>query len=198
MLHASTQQLIRTLRELTEAGSLAWKVGDQETSRLETEGYIVEVAPAPPSLRLLRADGRELETATAEDLAGVDWPNGDGTTYATHVARIAARASRIARGAEQPIATVLSSISAPAMKPAVDRTRYQPTALFGESASFAKPPKLEPAAAQPPTEPSPDLLARWISAQSSPATERSAATAIAPPRPPQPSASGPNPYKPWS
>lgn len=197
MLHASTQQLIRTLRELTESGSLAWKIGDQETSRLETEGYIVEVAPSPPSLRLLRADGRELETATADDLAAVAWPNGDGT-YALHVAAMAARASRIARGAVQPTATVMSSIPAPALKPAADRTRYQPAALFGDTASFAKPSELKPATAQAPTEPSPDLLARWISAQSSQDAERPSASAIAPTRAPQPSASGSNPYKPWS
>jgi hypothetical protein len=185
MLHASTQQLIRTLRELTEAGSLAWKAGERETSRLETEGYIVEVTPSPPSLRLLRADGRELETATADELAAVDWPGGDGT-YAVHVAAMAARASRIARGAEQPVATVMSSISAPAMKPAIARTHRRPVAIFGEVASFAKP--AEPVPAHAPREPAPDLLTRWIGAQQ--ATE--------PSRPPQPAASGASIYKPWT
>lgn len=187
MLHASTQQLIRTLRELTEAGSLAWKVGDQETSRLETEGYIVEVAPAPPSLRLLRADGRELETATADELAAVAWPDGSGT-YAIHVAAMAARANHIARGAEQPAATVMSSISAPAMKPAADRTPRQPAAVFGDVASFAKALESEPVPTHAPREPAPDLLTRWISAEQ----------AGEPSRPRQPPTSGANIYKPWT
>jgi hypothetical protein len=56
MLHASTQQLIRKLYELTSAGSLAWTEGPNVGARLETEGYVVELEAAPPALSLLRAD----------------------------------------------------------------------------------------------------------------------------------------------
>ncbi len=195
MLHASTQQLIRKLHELTSAGSLAWTEGDRETSRLETEGYVVEIMASPPALRLLRADGRELETATADDLAAVAWPSGDGT-YATRVTEMAARARRIARGAEQAIATILSSLSAPAMKVASDSTSGQPTAIFGQTASFAKAPPPVP------KKPERDMLMHGISARSVQGVEQSSATDFqrfaptsqTPPR----SAAGPNVYKPWN
>ena len=71
MVHASTQQLIRKLYELTDAGALAWRMGDHDTSRLETEGYVVELEPAPPSVSLLRADGRVLERAEPDALAAI-------------------------------------------------------------------------------------------------------------------------------
>ncbi len=195
MLHASTQQLIRKLYELTNGGSLAWTEGNRETSRLETEGYVVEVTASPPALRLLRADGRELETATPEDLAAVAWPSGDGT-YATRVTEMAARARRIARGAEQAIATILSSLSAPAMKATADPTPRQPTASFGQTASFAKSPPPVP------KKPAPDMLTRGISARSIQGVEQSSAAdfqrfAPTPQTPPRPAA-GPNVYKPWN
>lgn len=191
MLHASTQQLIGKLYELTSAGSLAWTEGPNGSARLETEGYVVEIAAMPPALRLLRADGRELETATADDLAAVAWPSGDGT-YATRVTEMAGRARRIAVGAEQAIVTILSSLSAPAMKPA---------GTFGETKSFATDGTTEPAAPLKP--PAPNMLAHGISArsvqsveQSTPATfERFAPKPQPSTRPP---ASGPNVYKPWN
>ncbi len=114
MLHASTQQLIRKLCELTEAGALNWKEGEGQCSVFETEGYVVEIQPEPASVRLLRADGHELERADATDLA-TPWGEGDGT-YAMHVADMARHASRIARGAETAIAKILSSLSAPPKK----------------------------------------------------------------------------------
>jgi hypothetical protein len=114
MLHASTQQLIRKLCELTEDGAIAWKEADEGRSTFETEGYIVEIAGEPPTVRLLRLDGRELERADAADLA-LSWPGGEGT-YATRVAEMARNASRHARGAETAIAKILSSLSAPPKK----------------------------------------------------------------------------------
>jgi hypothetical protein len=193
MLHASTQQLIRKLHELTEAGGLAWKEGEREASRLETEGYIVEVEATPATLRLLRGDGRELEKATAEDLGAVAWPGGDGT-YATRVSEMAARAHRIARGAEDAIATILSSLSAPARKPAPQPAMPAPAAApaataqvpqppveapFGDTPSFAKPSE-PPAPAPKPPEPvpppapkKPDMLAQGISARSVQGVEQS-------------------------
>jgi hypothetical protein len=200
MLHASTQQLIRKLYELTSSGALAWTEGDGVSSRLETEGYVVEVAASPPCLRLLRADGRELEKASAEDLALTPWPSGDGT-YATRVAELAGRASRIALGAEQAIATILSSLSAPAMK-----ALQQPTASFGETASFAKPVLAqvapEPPASPAPKRPAPDMLSYGISARSVQCVEESSTSdlqrlVLATP-PHRSAASGPNIYKPWN
>lgn len=114
MLHASTQQLIRKLFELTEEGAIAWKEGEAGASVFETEGYIVEVKEDPPGVRLLRADGRELERADTADLLTA-WPGGE-ETYATKVADMAHHAGRIARGAETAIAKILSSLSAPPKK----------------------------------------------------------------------------------
>ncbi|MDP3492806.1 MAG: hypothetical protein Q8R82_06800 [Hyphomonadaceae bacterium] len=114
MLHPSTQQLIRKLCELTHSGAIEWKEGADQRSIFETEGYVVEIQAEPPAVRLLRADGQELESADAEDLAA-PWDDGDGT-YGTHVADMARRASRIARGAETAIAKILSSLSAPPKK----------------------------------------------------------------------------------
>ncbi|RYZ14251.1 MAG: hypothetical protein EON61_04300 [Alphaproteobacteria bacterium] len=114
MLHASTQQLIRKLCELTDAGSINWKEGKGQVSLLETEGYVVEIQPEPPSVRLLRNDGQELESADASDLAA-PWGSGEGT-FADHVADMARRANRYARGAETAIAKILSSLSAPPKK----------------------------------------------------------------------------------
>jgi hypothetical protein len=113
MLHPSTQQLIRKLCELTDAGHISWKEGERNSSRFESEGYVVEVEAEPPALRLLRGDGRELERANAVDLAATAWPDGEGT-YATHVADMAEKAHRVARGAEAAIARILTSLSAPA------------------------------------------------------------------------------------
>ncbi len=116
MLHASTQQLIRKLCELTDAGAINWKEGKGQISVLETEGYVVEIQPEPPSVRLLRGDGQELESADASDLA-TPWGDNEGT-YGDHVADMARRANRFARGAETAIAKILSSLSAPPKKQA--------------------------------------------------------------------------------
>lgn len=116
MLHASTQQLIRKLCELTDAGAINWKEGKGQISLFETEGYVVEIQPEPPSVRLLRSDGPELESADAADLA-TPWGENEGT-FADHVADMARRANRYARGAETAIAKILSSLSAPPKKPA--------------------------------------------------------------------------------
>jgi hypothetical protein len=112
MLHASTQKLIVKLCELTEAGHIAWKHGDGRTCRFDTEGYVVEVQSQPARLRLLHSDGRELERADEPDLAAQPWPDGEGT-FATQIVLLAARADRIARGAEFAISRILSSLSAP-------------------------------------------------------------------------------------
>jgi hypothetical protein len=112
MLHASTQKLIVKLCELTEAGHIAWKHGEGRTCTFETEGYQVEIQGQPPRLRLLHADGRELERADEIDLASQPSPGGEGT-FASQISLLAERADRIARGAEHAISRILSSLSSP-------------------------------------------------------------------------------------
>jgi hypothetical protein len=115
MLHVSTQKLIHKLYALTESGDIAWREGEGAAMVFDTEGYRVEVEGDPPSVRLLGADGKELESAIASDLAATRWPDGEGT-FATHVSEMARQAQRIARGAEFAISRILSSLSAPPQK----------------------------------------------------------------------------------
>lgn len=134
MLHTSTQQLIRKLCELTNAGAINWKEGKGQISVLETEGYVVEIQPDPPSVRLLRGDGQELESADAADLA-TPWGENEGT-FGEHVADMARRANRFARGAETAIAKILSSLSAPPKKqPEVDAPKPVESVQASESAA---------------------------------------------------------------
>src|SRR6201999_643830 len=73
MLHTSTQKLIQKLCELTEQGDINWREGENGETLFDTEGYVVELKGAPPGLRVLRADGRELERADPADLAAAKW-----------------------------------------------------------------------------------------------------------------------------
>ena len=150
MLHPSTQQLIRKLCELTDAGHIAWKEGERQCSLFETEGYVVEIEAEPPTLRLLRGDGRELERADTADLAATAWPDGQGT-YATHVTTLATKAHRIARGAEAAIARILTSLSAPPKKDAQPAPAPPPP--------HAAPPLQPPAAETPKPVPPPTAVA---------------------------------------
>lgn len=145
MLHASTQQLIMKLCELTEGGALAWREGQAGASVFETEGYVIEVRGEPPLVRLLCEDGRELERVDAADLA-TPWPQGDGT-YLSHVARMADHAGRIARGAETAIAMILTSLSAPPRRsveqdsmPASEASHDRPADLNLTDGSASLPP----------------------------------------------------------
>src|SRR5690349_11477585 len=117
MLHASTQKLIVKICELTDRGAIAWKEGKGEkpSSVFDSEGYSVEITGDPPMMRVLNADGREIERADADDLASAPWPGGGGT-FATHLSAAASRAHRVARGAETAISRILSSLSAPPQK----------------------------------------------------------------------------------
>ena len=149
MLHPSTQQLIRKLCELTDAGHIAWKEGERQCSLFETEGYVVEIEAEPAALRLLRGDGRELERADTSDLAATAWPDGQGT-YATHVATMATKAHRIARGAEAAIARILTSLSSPPKQDAPPAPAAAPPPPH--AAPPLEPPKAEaPKPVPPPT-----------------------------------------------
>lgn len=127
MLHVSTQKLIQKICALTQAGDIPWQEGAGGSVVFETEGYRVEAEADPPCVRLLRDDGKELESATTADLEAARWPDEDGT-YATHVTEMVRRAQRIARGAELAISRILSSLSAPPQK-APDLSPHQFVAL---------------------------------------------------------------------
>ena len=115
MLHASTQKLIQKLCDLTQSGDIVWQEGAGDFMVFETEGYRVEAASNPPSVRLLRNDGKELESASAADLQATPWPDSEGN-YAARVSEMVRRAQRTARGADHAISRILSSLSAPAQK----------------------------------------------------------------------------------
>lgn len=112
MLHASTRNLIIKLCDLTEQGDIPWREAKPGAVEFETEGYVVEVAGAPPGLRVLNTEGGVLEHASAETLAAVNWDEGDDT-FADRVTAMAGQAQRIARGTEHAISRILSSLSAP-------------------------------------------------------------------------------------
>lgn len=196
MVHASTQQLIRKLYELTDAGALSWRIGERETSRLETEGYVVELDPAPPMVRLLRADGRVLECAEPDALAAIAWPDGEGT-YASRVTEMATRASRFARGAEPVSSKPLSAVATPPLNP--PRLKAIPVlAPFGKTQSFVVK-RPEPRPAQPPMLTS--LSARSVQtprlATPTDVFQRNAST-VGQPAAPVERTPGPHIYKPWN
>ncbi|MDZ4760133.1 MAG: hypothetical protein SGJ21_03580 [Alphaproteobacteria bacterium] len=112
MLHASTRRLIHKLCDLTAGGDIAWTEGESGSVRFDTEGYVVEIAPEPPGIRILDAAGREIERADAADLVATPWPGDEGRSYAQHVSAMAADAHRIALGAERAISRILTSLSA--------------------------------------------------------------------------------------
>lgn len=202
MVHASTQQLIRKLYELTDAGVLAWQMGDREISRLETEGYVVELEPAPPMVRLLRADGRILERAEPDALAAIAWPDGDGT-YASRVTEMATRAHRFARGAESVSTKPLSAVPTPPLNPSKPKAIPART-MFGKIQSFVvKKPTTQPS---PVAAPSPAPMLTSLSARSiqTPRVATPAdvfqqnATPVSQPPAPVERAPGPHIYKPWN
>jgi len=141
MLHSSTQKLIHKLCDLTASGAIAWKEDERGRVVFETEGYLVEVEADPAGVRLLHTDGRELDYTSEADLAATPWPDGNGN-YATRVADMARRANRIARGAEQAISKILSSLSAPPQT-AIEPEPF-PAAVEFETREDRRPPEAEP------------------------------------------------------
>jgi hypothetical protein len=116
MLHASTQRLILALCNLTADGKLQWREGENaSSSRLESEGYVVEVSSSPLSVRILNNEGRVIEIVTESDLAGAA-ATGSGGDLTSMVRRMADSAQRVARGTERAIAAILSSLSAPPLR----------------------------------------------------------------------------------
>ncbi|MEM9375301.1 MAG: hypothetical protein AAGA72_03710 [Pseudomonadota bacterium] len=108
MLHASTKKLIDRLAEMTELNKLDWTEGEAGSVTYSTEGYSVSLTEAPNELVITSKDGKELERATAEDLAAS--PHEEAGTYASVVATMTQEAARTARGTEAAISTLLAGM----------------------------------------------------------------------------------------
>ena len=109
MLHPSTKKLIDRLSEMTLQRKIDWAQGDTPgTLAYDTEGYRVLLEGEPASLVLCDALGGELDRASIEELGATK--HIDGGTYETVMESMRAEASRIARGAEDAIASVLGGL----------------------------------------------------------------------------------------
>ncbi len=116
MLHISTQKLIEKLLERTDAGAIDWKEHTPQAVALETEGYVVELTGAPPSVRLAQESGRELEFVTEDALK--DAIHHDGRNFAEIVSELTKEALRYARGTEKAIQSILGAMDAPKIEEA--------------------------------------------------------------------------------
>lgn len=108
MLHASTRKLIDRLAEMTELSKLDWTETEDGQISYSTEGYSVSLTESPNEVVITSKDGKELERASAEDLAATQ--DDEGQVYAAIVAAMTAEASRIARGTERAISTLLAGM----------------------------------------------------------------------------------------
>lgn len=110
MLHPSTKRLIDRLCEMTTQRKIDWAIGEQPDSLVyDTEGYRVLLEGTPAELVLRDALGKELERASQDILNQSE--HIDGGTYADLVATMHQEASRIARGTEDAIASVLGGLN---------------------------------------------------------------------------------------
>jgi len=108
MLHASTRKLIDRLSEMTELGKLDWTESEDGTLAYATEGYSVSLTESPNELIITSKNGKELERANAEELAATQ--QDDGTAYTSVVAAMTMEASRVARGTEAAISSLLADL----------------------------------------------------------------------------------------
>ncbi|MEL6826322.1 MAG: hypothetical protein AAFN91_08755 [Pseudomonadota bacterium] len=108
MLHASTRKLIDRLAEMTELGKLDWTEDDAGNIAYATEGYSVSLTENPGEVIITSKDGKELERATADEIAASQQE--DGTSYTAVVAAMTKEAARIARGTEAAISSLLAGM----------------------------------------------------------------------------------------
>lgn len=108
MLHASTRKLIDRLSEMTELGKLDWTQSEDGNLAYATEGYSVSLTEAPNQVIITSKDGKELERATADEIAATEQE--DGTSYTAIVAAMTKEAARIARGTETAISSLLAGM----------------------------------------------------------------------------------------
>lgn len=111
MLHASTQRLIAKICELSANNEIPWRESENGRCAFETEGYVIEIAAAPPEVRLLQSSGKELERADEATLSATPWPGPEGGSFSVQVANMATAARRIANGTERAIDSILSSLT---------------------------------------------------------------------------------------
>lgn len=169
MLHASTQNLIRKLCDITEHGEAPWTEGQDGAFWFDTEGYRIEVKANPPTLRILQAGGREVEAADAGALASTPFPEEPGVTFADRVQRMGNNARRVARGADAAISTILSALSnPPRSEPAHFSTEG---GAESEAAMAAAVADMAERLKQPPTEPAPLQTLGEAAAKSTPVSE---------------------------
>ncbi len=108
MLHPSTQKLIDRLAEMTDRGRLGWTKTDQGQLSYTTEGYSVSITGEPHELIIFSKAGDELERASAPELA--ETPTETDGTYRDVLIKMHRQASRIARGTEAAISSLLADI----------------------------------------------------------------------------------------
>ena len=72
MLHTSTRKLIDRLSEMTELGKLDWIESADGNIAYSTEGYSVTLTESPNEVVITSKDGKELERATAEEIAATE------------------------------------------------------------------------------------------------------------------------------
>ncbi len=108
MLHPSTKKLIDRLSQMTERGKLNWTEGDSNNIIYATEGYSVSLTETPNELAIISKEGKELERATADELAATQ--DETGAAYSEIVALMTKEASRVASGTEAAISTLLAGI----------------------------------------------------------------------------------------
>ncbi len=108
MLHPSTKKLIDRLTEMTERGKLNWAEAENNAVTYVTEGYSVSLTAEPNELVIISSEGKELERATVEQLAAT--ASETGATYTAIIAALTQEASRIARGTESAISSLLAGI----------------------------------------------------------------------------------------
>lgn len=107
MLHPSTQKLIDRLAEMTDTGRLSWGAGEDGAVVYSTEGYSVTVTDGAHELVIHSHEGAELERASHEDLTATVQADG---TYSDTLATLHRQATRIAKGTEKAITSLLAGI----------------------------------------------------------------------------------------
>ncbi len=137
MLPETTQQLILKLWDLTDRGVIPWKPGETDGEHLfETEGYVVAVSGQPPSVRILRPRGHEVERADAAELSATKWPRPNASRFDEAVRELATRAAEHANGARKTVAATMSAISTPARAPTAAASSATGKPIFGAIESF--------------------------------------------------------------
>jgi len=109
MLHPSTKKLIDRLIEMTGLGKLKWAEDEQGTLSYTTEGYTLSIESDPHEVLITSPEGKELERASAGDLAAT--MTEAGPPYTDALISMVREARRHARGTETAIHTLLAGMA---------------------------------------------------------------------------------------